>query len=50
MQIDTMKLHDVIHLLSSLSQKLHIEGHDNVASKLLDIRQELLESIIDEDI
>lgn len=48
MKIDDKKLSDIIHRLSSLSHDVYILGFDSVAQKLIDVRQELLDSIIDE--
>jgi hypothetical protein len=48
MYIDDMKLNDLVHLISTLANKLHREGHDNIAAKMIDIRQELLDSIVDD--
>lgn len=48
MKINDNKLSEIIHIITNISHQLHIDGHDSVAQKLLDIRQELLESIIDE--
>lgn len=48
MKINENKLSDIIHKISQISNEVYVLGYDSVAQKLLDIRQELLESIIDE--
>lgn len=47
MYIEDLKLNEIIHVLGSYAHSLKLEGYDEIAIKINQIRIELLESIND---